>query len=97
MIVMADGTHLLRLLEPIFRPDGRGKDGLAPNEPIESRSFDALLQEASDMALDGPQDDDDGASPTGQSTEAGDVGLLKSLAQIERIENASLRQLVVRR
>ena len=88
---MADGVQLLRLLEPVVRPDGRIGQVRAAKDtalPIEARSFDSLLQEVRTMATDGidqPQH--------GEATLA-DPGLLKPLGRVEKIENASLLRIV---
>ena len=96
---MADGVQLLRLLDPIVRPDGRvGQVRVAKDTalPIESRSFDSLLQEARAMATDGFErlhPSEVGSAHSGEATPT-DPGLLKPLGQVERIENASLLRIV---
>ena len=96
---MADGAQLLRLLDPIVRPDGRMGQVRAPQDtalPIESRSFDSLLQEARAMATDGfngLHPGEVGDVHSGEATPK-EPGLLKPLGQVERIENASLLRIV---
>lgn len=79
-----DPTQLLRMLEPAVRPGGTSQ--VAPDRaspaPFEDRPFDQLLQEAQKQAT---QEDEAGSSrPT--------TSPLVELADITRIENASLRQ-----
>ncbi len=79
-----DPTQLLRMLEPAVRPGGASQ--VAPDRadpaPFESRPFDQLLQEAQKQT----------ASPDDTDAEHPATRPLADLADITRIENASLRR-----
>ena len=81
---MGDGIALLRMLEPAVRPDGidgRAIGAAPPVEPIESRGFEAIL---ADVA--GPVSDTVTASDL-----APDPGPLETLADLDWIENGTVR------
>ena len=90
---MADGAQLLRLLEPVVRPDGQIGPVRGPQEqalPIEARSFESLLRQAQSMSMDGA------AEKVGASGPAGQAQWLAPLVEADRIENESIRGLLVR-
>lgn len=90
---MSTGMELLRLLEPAVRPGGLQGPGIAPSEPIESRSFESLLEEAQ-------------STPTTKATESmneattkemGQAKLndpLAALARVDLIDNAALLRII---
>lgn len=81
-------TNLLRMLEPVTRPDGLGA-ARPPALPIEARDFDSLLSEA---VARGSAD----TPPHDAAAAAAGHGPLASLGSMDRIENASLRDLLTR-
>ena len=97
---MSSSGDLLRMLMPAVSPVPTQGPGAAPrNLPIESRSFDSLLEEAglagTDVDPGNGAEADTQARPSDSGTEpADDVGVLSSLSGIESIQNASLRQLI---
>lgn len=87
---MADSMQLLRLLEPVVRPDGYGQSQTARPEtlPLEARSFESLLDQAARASQDASQAGD---------VEAADGVSAKSpgpLAQLDQVDNVSLRALM---
>lgn len=88
---MGSGVDLLRLLEPATRPAGTPARASCPTAPIESRSFESLLEQARETATretDGEPETQ--AAPPASKT----AGPLSDLARVDRIENGSLRQLI---
>ncbi len=91
-----DGAELLRMLEPVTRPDGIASDHAARSS-IEARSFDSLLREVSATQL---SEDARQASAPAAATDADaedratDGQLLASLGSVDRIQSASLRQVL---
>lgn len=92
---MVNGSELLRMLEPAVRPGGLPGPVRQPTVPIEARSFDSLLEEARQTGA-GQQQADEGAAPSPVAEAAGPAPPkpMAELAQVDRIENASLRRLV---
>lgn len=95
---MGRESDLLRMLEPVVRPGNPGSLALrGPRVPIESQSFESLLDEArgaqgaQQAAVDEGRND---AGSTRRTDPARTVVELRSLAQVDRIENASLRGLI---
>ncbi len=87
---MSNGIHLLRMLEPAVRPDGveqRAVGAGAPSVPIEARSFDLMLRDAASADAATQVSDDEAQQPAG-------AGPLRPLAQVDRVENETLRQLM---
>jgi hypothetical protein len=82
---MANEIELLRRLEPAVRPGNLPAPHREAAQPFESRSFESILDEARAMS-DDDIEQDNVAKPTG--------GLLSGL---DRIENASLHELMARR
>ena len=91
-----DPVNLLKMLEPAVRPGGAAPTatrGAAP-VPFEARSFEQLLQEAKPADTPAPAS----APGPGPHNNAPPVPPappnhpLRGLADISRIENASLRQ-----
>ncbi len=83
-------SHLLRMLEPAVRPiaGASATTPTAPGKPpIEQQSFEALLEAAKQADATDNTESTDAAKPTAPSP-------LASLAQVDRIENASLRDLL---
>jgi len=94
------GPNWLRLLEPAVRPDGV----TAPidrvsgphHRPVEQRSFEELLAGARAQAAEetaGASASEPSASPEAPSTAPAATSPLGDLARVDRIENASLRDL----
>ncbi len=92
-------TDLLRMLEPAVRPDGvTGSVRPRPetSQPIESRSFESILGQVQAQATEGDvlgeAGDDQLQASTLQSKSAGQGSGngLQELARLDRIENASL-------
>jgi len=87
-------SDLLRMLEPVMRPDGLPGRSSAPTEPFESRSFDSILDEARRFDLGG------GEALTQTQTPSADqprqVDMLSQLGQVDRIANPTLLQLIDR-
>jgi hypothetical protein len=94
---------LLRMLEPAVRPGGLPGPVSQPRAPLESRSFESLLEEARAMGLRGAAEaglagevtqeagGSQGVTEPRRPASAGWVGRLGSL---DRIENGSLRRLI---
>lgn len=85
----SSSADLLRMLEPLVRPGnlaGRAPASPPPQEPIETRSFESLLFEAQQMAVGDAGPDEQGPARCDDA--------LAPLAQVDAIENASLRTLV---
>ena len=93
---MSDSAALLRLLEPPVRPvgtpGGSAVKSVAP--PIEQRSFEALLAEATGGAAAGAVESAAEASGEADGAERGNP--LRGLGGFGAIENASLRGLMGR-
>ena len=96
---MGTATDLLRMLEPAVRPAGiPGASRPAPSIPIESESFESLLDKAHAIsaaeatpeaeAIAGDPEQDDKAKDRVGAGRAGHLGLLN------RIDNSSLRVLL---
>ena len=79
---MSNGGDLLRMLEPAIRPANLPAPTVKPNTPIESRDFDSILDEARGMNVDETRPEETETKPN----------LMDHLSQIERVENATLRQ-----
>lgn len=97
---MGNGTDLLRMLEPAVRPvapvsSSGSSQRLRPDvTPIESRSFDELLDQARRMTATAPEGgaDEQGGGAVGELR--GRVGAMADLVRVDRIENDSLRMLI---
>ena len=79
---MTTGSPLLRMLEPAVRPSGLPNAAKVQRLPIESQSFDELLETAKEQRSAEPQDS--------QQVQEGPI----ALDRVFGIENASLRQLM---
>lgn len=95
---MGREVDLLKMLEPIVRPDGVG--GAKPTlrqgrdtEPIEKRSFESLLEQARQMNEAEIEEDQKKTQGSDEKARQNQLGLL---AGLDRIENGSLRQLMSR-
>ena len=93
---MTQGADLLRLLEPAVRPVSPVKPvahapGAKSGElPFEAQGFDSLLASAREVrGLTAPTDD-----PAAEATQAKSPGPLDALADLGRIENPGLRELL---
>jgi hypothetical protein len=82
---MANEGELLRRLEPAVRPGNLPAPKREATQPFEARSFESILDEARTMNVDDIEQDNV-TKPTS--------GLLSGL---DRIENASLHELMARR
>lgn len=95
---MADEAFLLRMLEPAVRPGGVPGPSQIRREPIESRSFEALLGEATadeagaEQAQPPESDDVESGPPRANPGVRG--GLMDQLAQVDRIQNSALRGII---
>ncbi len=85
---MSTGVELLRLLEPAVRPGGLRGSVAAPAQPIESRSFDSILDEARSITQARP------AAEATSATEAKTADPLKALARVDLIDNAALLKFI---
>ena len=83
---MSNAIELLRMLEPAVRPGGIPGPARTGSEPIESRSFDSLLEEAKAAATSGESLEKANTPPTADP--------LKSLAGVDLIDNAALLRLI---
>ncbi len=94
---------LLRMLEPAVRPVGLPGPAVQPREPLESRSFESLLEEARATG----SGDTAGAGTAGEVTQEAEgsqgvaeprrpapAGWVGRLGSLDRIENGSLRRLI---
>ena len=92
---MSNSGDLLRMLEPTVRPVSApiGQSSKSHNTPFESKSFDALLDEARaiEQTAVGSKPM---ADPTTQAQEVTKVSILSPLSDIDAIANASLRNLI---
>lgn len=97
---MGNGVDLLRMLEPAVRPVTPVSSSGSPPKvrpdavPIESRSFDELLDQARQMTTTAPEGgaDEQGSGAVGELR--GRVGAMADLVRVDRIENDSLRILI---
>jgi len=90
---LANELELLRMLEPAVRPDGVSRPTPRRDVPIESRSFDSLLQEARQINATQAQDSQTPAPPA-DTPPLLKAGLIGQLAQIDQVHNSSLRALI---
>lgn len=90
-----DGHMLLRMLEPAVRPGGVDGPARAPVRPFEQQSFEELLsQRMTPMDEDGPGMKAGAEAESSRDRHA--QSPLSQLGQMGQIENASLRDLIVR-
>lgn len=91
---MSNAANLLRMLEPPVRPDGLAgaPRGAQPTTPIESQSFDAVLRQAQAMADEQVTQTDDEA----EQANIGQASRFTALGGLDRIDNATLRELIAR-
>ena len=87
---MSTGVELLRLLEPTVRPGGLQGPKSAPTEPIESRSFESLLEEAKATAATTTTEsmNETTTKPSRQNDPLG------ALARVDLIDNAALLRII---
>lgn len=82
------------MLEPAVRPGGVPGPVAAPHRvPIESRSFESLLEEAQNMNHSTSPGHASATAETG-SVASAPIGLMGQLSHVGRIENRSLRSLM---
>lgn len=81
------------MLEPAVRPDGLSPPKVPRHVPIESRSFESLLEEARQMN-DTLTQDNQTTAPPATETPPLKAGLIGQLAQIDQVHNSSLRTLI---
>jgi hypothetical protein len=93
--VVSDGAFLLRMLEPAVRPDSRSTQvgGLTPAArqqavPFEQRDFAVLLSQAQEAVAAADQ-----VAPAADVARTA-ASPLAPLAQIDRIENQALRDMI---
>ncbi len=93
---MSDALRLLRMLEPVVRPVGATGAARAPGSlPLDQQSFDELLAVASQSdALPGATLHKPIDAGTAVAEVPRSLGLIAALADLGRIENASLRTLI---
>ena len=103
---------MLRMLEPLVRPDSRSGGTGAPAVPLEHGSFEQLLEQARAGPEANPASDATAgmtaAAPPGAADHAADAATqhdpqgtmmpspLAELARFERIENPTLRMMLQR-
>lgn len=90
----SNAANLLRLLEPAVRPGNIPRTAQPTSTPIETRSFDSILEEAQTMNSETGNEKADGvdegvAPPKPASPLAG-------LGHIDCVENAGLRDMLAR-
>ncbi len=92
---MSKETELLRMLSPVVRPiDMPGAVG-KPTLPIESESFDALLELAHQMnATEAVQEPESDELAVDEVTGPARSGLLGRLGSLDQVANGSLRDLL---
>lgn len=92
---MSHGGDLLRLLMPAVSPVPT-RDAPRPDaQPIESRSFESLLEEANRIDFERTADDTTGSAEPAEAGEKPRVdNTLAGLSGIDSIQNASLRQII---
>ena len=87
---MGTSLDLLKMLEPAVRPVGPAPTRSAGTAPLETRSFESLLEEAQAAAApETAQGVDASAEPKGKK-----VDPLAALGGLDRIENESLLRIV---
>jgi len=87
---MANEGMLLRLLEPVVRPDGLPSSGSKPQAvPFDQRSFNSFLNEAKQLDMMGNEQTNEAVNLNAQK--ANSLGALSSL---DRVENATLRMML---
>lgn len=90
----SNAANLLRLLEPAVRPGNLPRSAQPSSTPIESRSFDSILEEAQSLNAAGgaaaARGDGENAAPVKQASP------LAGLGRIDCVENAGLRDLLAR-
>ena len=96
---MSKSVDLLKMLEPVVRPGATAPARGPIATPIESRSFDSILadaqsmaQQSSELAAAGP--DTALSSVTDANHQSAPAAPLRSLADVNQIENAALRNLL---
>ncbi len=90
---MSNGGDLLRMLMPAVRPVPSG--GVSPaKQPIESQSFDALLQDARQVDPLNQTDQVKPAENTPPAEAPAKPDTLAPLAGLDSIHNASLRRII---
>ena len=97
---MSSSGDLLRMLVPAVSPVPTRGPGAAPHSvPIESRSFDSLLEEVrlTDAVVEpkaGTGANTEAQPPDPGTKPADNLGVLSGLLGIESIQNASLRRII---
>jgi len=88
-------VQLLRMLEPAVRPGGLPSSAHRITSPIESQSFDSLLAHAQQEKTQ--NDDQEEGSDASSTTPVKDLPnrVLGSLTGLDRVDNASLRELIL--
>ena len=90
---MASSGDLLRMLEPVVRPVATPGSRSVAQVPLEERSFESLLADEQQRAMEGLQDPGD---PDAAANAAKPVDPLGALGAMDAIENASLLSLMGR-
>lgn len=86
---MADSAFLLRMLEPVVRPVPTTGPAADPRRlPLEQQSFESLLARAQ------AADESAHAADAGDASSLAKPGPLGPLAEVDAIQNASLRTLL---
>jgi hypothetical protein len=90
---MTSSAELLRMLEPAVRPVSvPGAATARPGSvPIEQRSFESLLADATGSGGDAGAGDESGPAPAAPTAPG------SPLAGIDRIENSALRDIIAAR
>ena len=92
---MSKETELLRMLSPVVKPvDMPGAVG-KPTPPIESESFDALLERTHQMnAAEAVHEPKSEELAVDKVTDPARSGLLSRLGALDQVANGSLRDLL---
>lgn len=99
-MIVSNGDDLLRMLMPAVRPVPipPGSASVPQNLPIESRSFDLLLDDARQVdpvaATDGKRDGGTQVRATGNTSPDDAPPAIARLTGIDSIHNASLRRII---
>ncbi|QQE11195.1 hypothetical protein JD969_17110 [Planctomycetota bacterium] len=90
----ANGTDLLRMLEPAVRPVNvaDSHSAKAANQPFERQDFDQLLHEA--KLITAPMDSSVKTDSQTSAVSDSQANILSDLSRIDSVENASLRAIL---
>lgn len=93
---MGKELDFLRMLEPLVRPGNLpAPSGSKASEPVESQSFESLLEQAKSNTSTSDNSNVVGTTTSDTNTRC-DTGL-SALSGIDKIENSTLRELIASR